>query len=595
LSGRAEDWATSLRTGAWLGLVAGFAEFLLRRARAAAIGVPPPLGAHLVWMPAAGLAVVLGLGSLGLALLARTRPGLITPPRAAGALGFVGLVDLLLLWSPPLAGYAVLLLAAGLATQVARLVAARPAGFSRLVNRTMPWLLVAVAVLPAGITGWRAFQEHGALARLPVAGRGRPNVLLLVLDTVRAMNLSVYGYGRRTTPTMESIGAAGVRFDRAIATAPWTLPSHAGMFTGRWHHELSADWDTPLDRRMPTLAEALAGLGYRSGGFVGNTVYCGRDFGLDRGFAHYEDVLVTPGQVLRASNVGMELAELRPVQRLLGNGHRHYQRKTAAEITDAFLQWAEADTTRPFFAFLNFFDAHSPYYAPAAYDSLFTAPGPAPVRPSRRAMVDYDRGIAYIDAEIGRLLAALEREGRLANTLVIIVSDHGEEFDEHGMEDHGNSLYLPALHVPLLLALPGRLPAGTTVPQTVSLRDLPATVLDLVGASPAAPFPGTSLARFWHQPGTPADTILAEVRYARNLPEWYPVSKGDLRSVLADDRHFIAQADSTTELYDITRDPWELVNRVTEDSEALHRAALAGFLARQPLGSFSSPRRQGTP
>ena len=107
--------------------------------------------------------------------------------------------------------------------------------------------------------------------------------------TRSAQNLSLYGYGRPTTPNLEGLAARGVRFRHAFATSSWTLPSHASLFTGRWPHELSAGWKTPLDDTHPTLAERLASLGYDTAGFVANLDYCGRETGLSRGFAHYED------------------------------------------------------------------------------------------------------------------------------------------------------------------------------------------------------------------------------------------------------------------------------------------------------------------
>src|SRR5690606_30307742 len=158
------------------------------------------------------------------------------------------------------------------------------------------------------------------------------------------------------------------------------------------------------------------------------------------------------------------------------------------------------------------------------------------------------------------LLRELERRGQLHNTLVIVTSDHGEEFGEHGMYGHGHTLNLQALNVGAIMALPERIPAGLRVTQRVSLRDLPATVLDLTGTGPAGTFPGASLARFWLKPAAVADTLYAETRLARNRPEWDPTSEGDLQSLFATDLHFIRHPDATTQLYDIARDSLETRN-----------------------------------
>ncbi len=173
----------------------------------------------------------------------------------------------------------------------------------------------------------------------------------------------------------------------------------------------------------------------------------------------------------------------------------------------------------------------------------------------------YDRAIRYTDDEIGKLLAELDRRGVLQNTLVIITSDHGEEFEEHGFVGHGNSLYLPALTIPLIMALPSRIPADLRVMQTVSNRDLPATIMDLVGAPQGSPFPGNSLSRFWAPPQVPApDTVIAELGYAWGKPSWLPVSKGDMASAFDGARHLIRGGDGQFELFDFSTDQWEQVD-----------------------------------
>ena len=130
-------------------------------------------------------------------------------------------------------------------------------------------------------------SSDGASRAGPLPPAGSPNVLLIVLDTVRADRLSLYGYPRATTPNLERLAARGIRFDEARATAPWTLASHASFFTGRWPHELGVRWMAPLRGDFPTLAEYLGSRGYATAGFVANAGYCSYDTGLDRGFTHY--------------------------------------------------------------------------------------------------------------------------------------------------------------------------------------------------------------------------------------------------------------------------------------------------------------------
>ena len=137
----------------------------------------------------------------------------------------------------------------------------------------------------------------------PLPPAGSPNILLVVLDTVRADRLSLYGYERPTTPNLERLAKRGIRFDLARATAPWTLASHASMFTGHWPHELVQEWMTPLQGNQPMLAEYVGAHGYATAGFVANVTYCSQNSGLARGFTHYEDYVLEKLAPLRTSGL----------------------------------------------------------------------------------------------------------------------------------------------------------------------------------------------------------------------------------------------------------------------------------------------------
>jgi arylsulfatase A-like enzyme len=395
---------------------------------------------------------------------------------------------------------------------------------------------------------------------LPAATGSSPNVLLLVLDTVAALRLSLYGYPQANTPHLEEWARRGVRFDRAMSTAPWTLPSHSSILTGRWPHELNADWLDPLDGTYPTLAEVLGSRGYASAGFVANS-YCSRAFGLHRGFQHYEDFPATPAQILFSSALG----------RLLVPSYRvrfHKVVRRADAINGELLHWLDhRPENRPFFAFLNYMDAHDPYEPPPPFDGQFSDPAsmrlvhglrhdrvigwtPAEAQAAQGA---YSGALAYLDSRLSALFTELDRRGLLANTIVIVTADHGEEFGEHGVFYHGNSLYQTVARVPLIINWNGHLPAGRTVNAPVSLRDLAATVMDLTGAESAQPFPGRSLGRFWNQerpavPGT--DTLLMKVSYSPRLPRGTPVSRGTMQAVQLGGYRLIVNGDGVEELYD---------------------------------------------
>src|SRR5262249_44667933 len=204
----------------------------------------------------------------------------------------------------------------------------------------------------------------------------------------------------------------------------------------------------------------------------------------------------------------------------------------------------------------------------------------------------YDGSIAYLDSQVGALLRELQRRGVLENTLVIITSDHGEEFAEHrGLIEHGSSLYRLSLWVPLVVWFPGHVPAGRRVATPVSLRNRAATILDL--ALPGtAPLPGRSFARFWTGMDMTPDTIVASVRQTDNLPTWIPVSQNDLFSIAFEGRKYIwGDEDNTEELYDFDHDVLERWNMVESDSGKLvlprYRAALAALGGVAPSQRFS--------
>ena len=545
------------------GLAAGYLDRLALELRSVTGQPLIFVGSHSWWTGpvATVLFFAIAMAGLGLAAaLVRRRDRLW--PAAIWVFGF--LTGFAALYSfPQIHRLVALLLSAAAATLLTRLAgAATPAR-----RRQVRWTAALLSVTTLGIAGAGLAREalrERRLNQTAAAAPAAPNVLLLVLDTVRAISLSLYGYERETTPELSRWATRGVAFTRAYSTAPWTLPGHASMMTGRWMHEMSADWMVPLDRTYPTLAEALGRRGYRTGGFVGNTDYASAEVGLDRGFGRYEDYTLEPGQILRSSSLWRATARIAPIRRVIGN-YDNLGRRTAPEISRAFLRWLDRDPARPFFGFLNYYDAHRPYFPPGEWPNRFRTPGvelnpryrredgaepkPAPAR-IQGAIDAYDNAIGYLDSELGKLLAQLEQRGVLERTIVIITSDHGEEFFEHGLWDHGNSLYHPSVHVPLLVIAPGLAPAGVTVSQPVSIRSLPATVADLLRWS-ESPFPGASLAGAWS--GTaPPDSILLGVRQVLRQPSWYPASAGNLGSVVTATHQYIRnQGKGTEELFDL--------------------------------------------
>jgi arylsulfatase A-like enzyme len=382
-------------------------------------------------------------------------------------------------------------------------------------------------------------------------------VILLVLDTVRWFNLSSYGYSRATTPEIEKWSQGAVRFDEAISTAPWTLPSHASMFTGRLPHQTSATWLVPLDDALPTLAEVLDQHGYATAGFVANLNYTSRESGLARGFLHYEDYRIRAGEILLSSALGKLIVSKRTDQwRLL--------RKNAELVNQEFLGWLEhRPEGRPFFAFLNYFDAHDPYEPPAPFNAQFGAAGGGDVdnlegggreraRAARlqAAVKAYDGSIAYMDHQIGQLLAELDRRQLRGNTIIIVTADHGEQFGEKRLIRHGNSLYRSLVQVPLFVAVPG-VTKRRDVPTAVSLVDLPATILELAGVK-QHPLPGRSLVPLLRDAtgaGFSTEPILMELDWSERLPKIGPIQHGSMKAVMDSGFRMIRLGNGKRELY----------------------------------------------
>jgi arylsulfatase A-like enzyme len=588
----------------WYGLVTGILEVAIVATQKLVEGKHLGRGYEFVWM--VPLADILLFAVVGVALygLGRRFPMLGTTRVVTLTFSFLGFIALLQL-IPWLDGYAALILAAGLASLVSRFASSYHRAFNAIVRYTIAWTGLlkkarasqvspspAAGFLPSrrhfllstgamigtvalGLQAKRTVGEYVSLASLPSARPSAPNVLLIVLDTVRAQSLSLYGYERPTTPFLERFARTGVTFDRAISTAPWTLPSHASMFTGKFPHELFDSTFDPLPTTHPTLAEILSKNGYATAGFAANTVFCSREFGLARGFGYYEDYRVSPTELAIAPTLLRTLSQ-NQIARERVFGDDLPDRKSASSISDDFLNWVSRNKHQPYFAFLNYYDAHEPYLPPPPFATLFSNSKDRPRGAYGTYDLDsltkdqilelhdaYDNSIAYVDDRLSKLFAELERQGSLGNTIVVITSDHGELFGEHGMLGHFNGVYRPTIHVPLIISAPSLAPVNVRVGNGVSLRDIPATILDLVGTN--ADLPGQSLSRLWstgRTSGASAEEMsFSEIDQASGQPTWYPAMKGPVKSLLSGWVHYIkSYGNDREEVYDLRNDPSEEKN-----------------------------------
>ena len=566
----------------WLALISGLAEGGFRLFQRFVLDKVILMSPHVIWMAPVADLLWIGVPAVILLALRRLAPSLIKPGLIVGVLGAIAFLPLVLLYTS-MHKLVALFLALALGFQLARIVTARPAAFSRLVRATVVPLTLIAVLAGGAVGGIRAWRERQAVASLPAARPGLPNVLLIIWDTVRGQSLSVYGYERPTTPFLESLATEGARFDLALSTAPWTLPSHGGMFTGQRPRALMQSIYRPTVDTFPLLSRVLAANGYATGGFVANMAYTTEEHGLGRGFSRYEDYKIGLGNIILSSRLGRVLSDNNRLRTATGYWEQ-LGRKSADEINRSFLDWS-AEQDRPYFAFLNYFDAHQPYIPPESFRSRFARNTDAPYHPHLFHIKakdlkaeeiewlrdNYDAAIAYIDDEVRKLLGELKQRGALDNTIVIISSDHGEHLGDHKRVGHMNSLYRTLLQVPLIIRYPAKVPGGTVVPRPVSLHDLPETVLDLTGIGDSAGFPGATLARFWNgaptDSGMTAEPLLAEFA-TRNSSGPYSLVLGNY--------HYIAWQgnDKTAELYQFVEDPWETV-KLTDTLQ--YGAVLANF------------------
>lgn len=431
--------------------------------------------------------------------------------------------------------------------------------------------LVPRAGLRAGLTALVCVLAAAPVARLAAAGASleradlepaaggsthTPNLLLVVLDTVRADHLAPYGYERVTTPRLDAFVAdEATLYARAHSTSSWTLPSHASLFTGLLPAVHGAthprgeleDGNTVNAARVPaqrlrpdveTVAELLRAAGYRTGAVLGNAAFLDHRFGLDRGFEHYD------------ARPGGKVGDYRALAQLLGLREQAGQLpyRHAETITDLALAWLERSADgRPFFLTLNYMDAHTPYAPPAETAGRLGAPLAA------EPVELYDRELLWIDEHLTRLFDELRARGTFDDTVIVVTSDHGEAHGEHGIPGHNWHLYEELVHVPLYVK-----PAGARErarhDEPVAGTDVFGLALRSVGLEPPARPEATVDSEWYDMKGVP---IPRSIGVARDVVSWFESG-----------RKVIVTSLEHVEAYDLARDPKELAPLALSADEA---------------------------
>ncbi len=421
----------------------------------------------------------------------------------------------------------------------------------------LTWLLASAASVAACALA-------GGVAR--DASNPRPSLLLVTIDTVRCDHLSLYGYPRDTSPRLKKLAGHGVFFETAITPIPQTGPAHASLLTGRWPSSLGLhDNEQRFVPGPRTLAEVLAQSGYETAAFVSGFTLVKRVCGLDVGFSHYDDEMPDP----RASFPAVQ--------------------RRGRKTTDATLRWLDGRKgAGPFFLWVHYYDPHGDYNPGGPYETMFVggSKGPfldlalIPAYQHRGQSTDaagyiarYDGELRYVDDQIARLLNGLKTRGLLEKTLVVVIGDHGENLVEHNYYfDHGNELYMEAVHVPLVFAGPGVPSDGRKIRGIVRTPDVMPTILDLLGLPTPPEVQGTSLAQAIRSSTlTPHREAVSEARLVP-YPALSPVDDVGPKLSVRDDRFTLLWrvTSGKLELYDRSTDPNEnrdLFSGLQQDSE----------------------------
>ena len=410
-------------------------------------------------------------------------------------------------------------------------------------KRTTIYLLAVLLLGLAAGLGWVLLRDT------------RPNVVLISIDSLRADHLGTYGYERDTSPNLDALAREGVVFENAVSTTTWTLPAHISMMTSLYPdiHGVQKG-RMALSEQAALAPEILQLAGWATGGIVSGP-FLGAHFGYARGFDHYDDQTIS-----------------------FKNHTASHKGITSPVVHEEAVEWLETrPEDKPFFLFLHYWDVHYDYIPPPPFDTLFDPdydgqmtgerffgnkgfrPGMNP-RDRDHIVALYDGEIAFVDSYLGKIFEDLKDRDLWDDTLVIVTSDHGDEFLEHGRKGHRQNLYQSTLQVPLVMKLPRGRWAGQRIASRVGIIDLPPTILEIAGLESPPEFNGRSL------------VSLMEKGHDTQRYYYFADLEGKMKSVLGDRYKLITshgRKAGRPQLYDLENDPQERRNLARREPEAL--------------------------
>jgi len=422
-----------------------------------------------------------------------------------------------------------------------------------------------------------------------------PNILIIIGDTLRPDHLGCYGYPYPTSPNIDALAAEGALYENCTAQSSWSLPSHTSLFTGLYYSQHQTTFTNPfLDSRFVTLAQVLEAIGYQTASFCANP-WVGPQSGLLRGFNYtYTGFSSSEFIIFHHLKKIPWLADLLKLREplddrdILKNIRKWFQRKY--------------QPGKPVFIFANFFPSHLPYLPPEPFRSRFIkqrftqvdqqlvrliAGFVAGEALSQEILKDaqkmemlyalYDGEVAFTDALIGEVFAELRARNLWRNTLVIFTSDHGDSLGEHGFFSHGNCLYEPLIHVPLIIRLPGVFPQGVKIASPVQHIDVFTTILGILKINPASletkevKYQGVDLRHLEDSPRLIASE-LAYIQPSVPIPStWAAGQPSAIKAIKWDDYKYLRYDNGYEELFDLATDPREERNLVSSKPELVNQ------------------------